>query len=70
MRKQDNDSTETETKDSIVVKPKQEPIKLEQPTPPSRGKGRTLHNTIEPIQVNKSQRAERLEIKQISKDGN
>lgn len=70
MRKQNTDSTETETKDSIVVKPKQEPIKLEQPTPPSRGKGRTLHNTIEPIQVNKSQRAERLEIKQISKDGN
>ena len=31
MRKQDTDSTETETKDSIVVKPKQEPIKLEQP---------------------------------------
>ncbi len=73
MRKQNNDSTTIANTDSIAKSPETDittPQKttLQQPNNP---KTRTINNSIQPIQVNRSKRAERLELKQISTtDGN
>ena len=59
MRKQNNDSTTVSTSDSTAVT-----------TSENESKTQTHNKTIEPIQLNKTKRTERLELKQISKDGN
>ena len=73
MRKQNNDSTTIANTDSIAKSPETDITTPQKTTlqQPSNPKTRTINNSIQPIQVNRSKRAERLELKQISTtDGN